>query len=96
MRPNFAVAGAERMDEYEERLRDNLAQLRPLSGSLLHELLQLLHGIHHHGANLRERWPRRRPPAPPTLESEDANPEECRRFLLANVSVANLLLCGWQ
>ena len=34
--------------------------------------------------------------APPALECEDADAEKCRRFLLANISVANLLLCGKQ
>jgi hypothetical protein len=67
-----------------------------VNSSPFHELLQFRYGVHHHAANLGERWAGSFPFAPPALECEYADAEECRRFLLANVSVANLLLCGWQ
>src|ERR1035437_1002271 len=68
----------------------------PLNGSQFHELLQPLHGVHHHSVDSGDRWPGGRPLCPPASERFDTDAEKRRSLLLANVSVANLLLGGWQ
>src|ERR1035437_6347761 len=68
--------------------------LPSLNGSLFHELLQPFHGIHHHPVDSGDWRAGGGPRAPPASERFDAHTEECRRVLLANVSVVNLLLFG--
>src|ERR1019366_3843240 len=64
--------------------------LPPLNGSLFHELLQLLDGVHHHAADLGERWAARFASAPPALKREDADSEIRRCFLLADVTASSM------
>src|SRR5665213_297567 len=64
----------------------------PLNGSQFHELLQPLHGVHHHSVDSGDRWPGGRPLCPPASKRCRAHSEVLRSFNIADVPLLTFCL----